>query len=256
MPSHEDFLHSLSLSDEALEPFLPEILADLWELGSIPTYIIELFGKHLAHLPHPHVLDLGCGKGALLIQLARQFPIQGLGIDLMAPFIEEAQEKARTYQVADRVSFDQGDILHKIQEPSLYDIIIYGHDSDLLGNVSESVKAIAPKLVSSGHLFLETYYTLSKEKHPEIPDKKGLYQEIEMSGFILIDEIIWDRQLLHQTNQANNQKIAHQIQTLQARQPALTKLLANYYLQQVEEFRELETEMQCVTYLLKKHNGS
>jgi ubiquinone/menaquinone biosynthesis C-methylase UbiE len=43
--------------------------------------------------PRPRVLDLGCGNGALLVALADQIA-RGVGVDLSAPMIERARERA------------------------------------------------------------------------------------------------------------------------------------------------------------------
>jgi SAM-dependent methyltransferase len=55
-----------------------------------------------------HVLDLGCGAGDFLVQLARQWPHgSGVGIDATAEAIAEAKKKASQFGVAERVDFHQ-----------------------------------------------------------------------------------------------------------------------------------------------------
>jgi cyclopropane fatty-acyl-phospholipid synthase-like methyltransferase len=52
------------------------------------------------------VLDLGCGAGVFLTQLALKWPDgRGVGIDMNADAIAEAQDQARVDGVADRVQF-------------------------------------------------------------------------------------------------------------------------------------------------------
>src|SRR5207245_331010 len=55
------------------------------------------------------VLDLGCGAGAFLIQMARKWSEGGgIGFDLYADAIAEAKRQAKSCGVGDRVSFYQG----------------------------------------------------------------------------------------------------------------------------------------------------
>ncbi len=58
-----------------------------------------------------HVLDLGCGSGGFLIQLARLDPdIRGVGIDISADAIEEARANARRSGVDARLSFSRAEV--------------------------------------------------------------------------------------------------------------------------------------------------
>jgi SAM-dependent methyltransferase len=60
----------------------------------------------LASLGKKCVLDLGCGAGVFLTQLALKWPDgRGIGIDMNADAIAEAKEQARVDGVADRVQF-------------------------------------------------------------------------------------------------------------------------------------------------------
>jgi 2-polyprenyl-3-methyl-5-hydroxy-6-metoxy-1,4-benzoquinol methylase len=69
----ENIVRSLDGSDVALRPFLPELLQDLWEIGSSAETMLALMKKHALHLlpPPRKILDLGCGKGAISIPIAR-----------------------------------------------------------------------------------------------------------------------------------------------------------------------------------------
>ena len=48
-------------------PYLPELLVDLWALGSSPQSIIGLLSPLPLSSTETRVLDLGCGKGAVII---------------------------------------------------------------------------------------------------------------------------------------------------------------------------------------------
>ncbi|MCK5453172.1 MAG: class I SAM-dependent methyltransferase, partial [Calditrichia bacterium] len=71
-------------------PYLPELLQDLWELGSSPDKIIELIRPLELNAGDTRILDLGCGKGAVSILLVKTFGFQAIGVDGCQPFLDEA----------------------------------------------------------------------------------------------------------------------------------------------------------------------
>jgi ubiquinone/menaquinone biosynthesis C-methylase UbiE len=56
-----------------------------------------------------HVLDIGCGRGEFLIQLAEQFGIQGYGVDQAAMFLNAARHAASVKDVSERIQWLEGD---------------------------------------------------------------------------------------------------------------------------------------------------
>ncbi len=112
-PNRREINESLDLTSGNLERFVPELMRGLWELGSIPEYIIKLLGRNDLK-ECTSVLDLGCGKGAVLVKLARHFDIKAMGIDIVPEFIKEAKEYAHKYGVADKLTFRAADILDVI----------------------------------------------------------------------------------------------------------------------------------------------
>lgn len=58
-----------------------------------------------------HILDLGCGSGGFLIQLARLDPgLRGVGVDRSADAIDEARASARRHGVDARVAFLRAEV--------------------------------------------------------------------------------------------------------------------------------------------------
>lgn len=56
------------------------------------------------------VYDLGSGDGRIPIEAARRFGARGVGIEIDAALVKQAQEGARRAGVADRVQFMQADL--------------------------------------------------------------------------------------------------------------------------------------------------
>jgi SAM-dependent methyltransferase len=120
--TQKEFQSSLDLTSEDLESFIPDLLKGLWELGSMPTYIIELIDRNSIGNRNS-IIDLGCGKGAVLIKLAQKFNIKATGVDIVQSFINEANNYAINYLVADKVEFKTEDILETVQYTNLQTLL-------------------------------------------------------------------------------------------------------------------------------------
>jgi len=70
---------------------------------------LELLGDICDVSADTELLDLACGKGELLCQWAARHGATGTGVDVSEVFVEEARERSAELDVADRVTFDQGD---------------------------------------------------------------------------------------------------------------------------------------------------
>jgi len=92
----EKVAKSLTAESTALLPYLPYLLQDLWELGSSPDEIVSAI-KNCGIDKGWRVLDLGCGKGAVSIRLARNFGCSVKGIDFINDFIDYARKKRKSW---------------------------------------------------------------------------------------------------------------------------------------------------------------
>jgi protein-L-isoaspartate O-methyltransferase len=76
-----------------------------------PGDVVERMLSLAAAGPQDLVVDLGSGDGRIVIAAAQKFGARGLGIELDAKLVETSRENARAAGVADRVRFEQGDVL-------------------------------------------------------------------------------------------------------------------------------------------------
>jgi len=97
-------------TDPEIYPFLPYILQDVWEIGASPEVMVRMAQRHVPKDRVLEVLDLGCGKGAVSVAMARMLPCRCHGIDAVDAFIEEARKKALAFGVAGKCAFETGDI--------------------------------------------------------------------------------------------------------------------------------------------------
>ena len=254
MPSSDQsFLDSLDLQHTALEPFIPFILEDLWELGSIPEYIIQLARKHINPQKLNRVVDFGCGKGAVLIKLWQEMPFQGVGIDLVPEFVTSAQKYAEEWNCADSLTFEAADIRKRVTDFEELDLAIFGQDSEVLGNVTQALKQLKECVANDGWMIVElACWKKPKAGNEDLPSEEELFSQIEASGLKLVDKIVWDVAKLIEINRQNMCLIQYRLDQLTRKYPDQRELFNDYLKDQKEECRELEEEILCMSLILQK----
>lgn len=87
-------------------------------------------GGVLPEQPDPtifhHVLDVGCGSGGWLIEMARVYPTAKLlaGVDISSRMVEYARAQAEEQQVSSRVEFHTMDALRMLEFPvGFFDLV-------------------------------------------------------------------------------------------------------------------------------------
>lgn len=250
---NKDFLDSLDLLDKEMEKHIPYVLQDLWELGSIPEYVHKLIDKNVSKKDINTIIDFGCGKGAVLIYLASKFDFNGLGIDIVPEFIKSAIQYSIENSVDNRIDFKTDDILKRISRNEKYDIMIYGYDSEILGDVYNSISQLQNSISDSGYLILEIAFTPDeKERIEGLPTEKELLEQLDKSDLKTIDNIFWDTNKIRTINDQNNNHINKRIQELKKIYPGQTRIFERYMSNQIDECKLIENEVICSTWLMKK----
>ena len=150
-------------------PYLPELLEGMWALGSSPDLYVEML-KPLNLPPETTaVVDLGCGKGAVTITLAKELGFKAQGVDLCQPFIEEAKVKAAEYGVDDLCHFRIDDIREFVKEGGDFDVAVYASLGNILGGFDECVKAIRGIVRAGGYIIIDDGFL----KHEEPIERQG-----------------------------------------------------------------------------------
>ena len=85
--------NSLEVETKLL-PYMPYLLQDLWAMGCSANQILDLVANLNLPADSVNVLDLGCGKGALSVQIAAKFGFNVTGVDAMPEFLKVAEEKS------------------------------------------------------------------------------------------------------------------------------------------------------------------
>lgn len=139
--------HEIAEADHRiLNPFTDDKLTLLGEVSRIG--------------PGTRVLDLACGKGELLCRWAAEFGSTGHGVDLSEVFLAAARSRATELEVADRVSYEQGDAGRCEPEPGAYDVVSCLGATWIGGGLAGTLGLMRPALAPDGILLVgEPYWT-------------------------------------------------------------------------------------------------
>ena len=247
---------TVSLDGEQTELFhyLPYLLQDLWEIGSSPAHIIKLMREHDLNKPAMQVLDLGCGKGAIAVKLAKEFGCRVHGIDGMEAFIAEAAQWAIKYQVGHLCRFQTGDIREAVKKLHNYDIAVLGSIGPVLGYVRETLEKTGACLKPDGYIILDDgYFPDGYDTDDEnIVIRSAYFSQIDQAGFETVAEYIPDGDEMKLSDASIYRHIEKRARELIEKYPQHELLFESYLQSQREENERLENEIVCSLLLLKK----
>lgn len=237
-------------ADEEVLPFIPGLLQDLWALGFAPEPSLTVIGRNL-DLHDCSVLDLGCGKGALLIHIAKQFGWKGRGVDIVPDFIAAATRMAKDHRVSHLVQFEVRDMRTEVNDIKEWDLINFGFDSEALGPLDKALSLIRKRLCTGGHLLVDTILERDGRQHKEAMTEPQAESMAKKAGFELIDHEILDPEWVSIQNTRNTEFIRQRSFELADRFPQHAAAFAAYVREQEEESRFLSEEVSCVLLLFR-----
>jgi ubiquinone/menaquinone biosynthesis C-methylase UbiE len=246
---NESVVTAMDGSDELLFDYLPYILQDIWELGASPSVIIKLIKKHKNKYQNLKVLDLGCGKGAVSVQISKELNCSCFGIDAVKEFIDEANKKAREFGVEKLCNFKVGDIRLEIINQPKYDIIILGAIGPILGDYEKTLITLKNILDENGLIIIDDAYldeTINKRNSNELT-KSLILENSANAGMKLIDEHIMNLDDLQSADNKMFQLIKERCEELIIKEPGKKKLFEDYIQLQKEENKKLENKLVCST---------
>lgn len=104
----------------------PDVLIPRPETEILVERIIDLCRR--ADLPQPRILDLGTGSGCIAVALAKYVPEATIvATDIAQPALDVARQNAQTHDVAERITFLQGDLYAPLDadaDAAPFDIIV------------------------------------------------------------------------------------------------------------------------------------
>jgi protein-L-isoaspartate O-methyltransferase len=245
-------VESLDGVEVELFSYLPYILQDLWEIGSDPSIMLSLIKENIEN-KKLRILDLGCGKGAVSINLAKELKYSVKGIDAIPEFIESAKKYAEIYQVNDLCEFEAGDIRTKIKELKDFDVIILGAIGPILGNLYETLNILTEALNIQGYVLLDDAYIEDKSQtqYNRCSRKTDFYNQIKAAGFEVIHEIIMNKNSIEDSDKSIYKSIEKRVNELIIQYPENRDLFLDYLRSQEYENHMLENELVSGSWLLR-----
>jgi mutator protein MutT len=238
-------------------PYLPDLLIDLWALGSSPQLVVDLIRPLELPPQRTRVLDLGCGKGAVMITLAKTFGFHATGIDACQPFLEIAKEKASEFNVSDLCEFQLADIRDIIKKSGNYDIVIYASLGNILGSFKECVSNLRNTVRPGGYIIIDDGYLKGSKRvnragyEHYVPHHETIKQ-LTYYGDILIKELSTEQE----TREINNeylQLIKKRAKALVEKDPHIEKSVMTYIQNQEIECEMIDKYINGAIWLLKRN---
>jgi SAM-dependent methyltransferase len=236
----------------ALLDYIPELLTDLEELGGDAQAITGVI-KTLDLSESATVVDLGCGKGAVAVEVADRLKLRVLGIDLFEPFVEHCKGLAESRGVTKLCAFIHGDILKLADTYNSFDIALYVALGDVLGPLDQAVSVIRQYVKPGGYIVISDGYirdggTSDFAGFEQYADHRAMIARLTACGDTLLNETIESGR--HDGN--NGELIMKRAISIAARRPELAADLLEYAKTQVAEYKYLEDNFVCAIWVLQR----
>jgi cyclopropane fatty-acyl-phospholipid synthase-like methyltransferase len=247
---------SLEAKPEVL-PYLPELLTDLWALGSWPDKLVPMLRPLKLAAQKTRLLDLGCGKGAVSVILAREFGFHATGIDASRPFLEEAKIKAKEFNVSHLCRFEFGDIRDYVKTARDFDIVVYASLGGILGNFDEIVARLRNTIRTNGYIVVDDGYLKTSEKIKRegyehyLPHQETINQ-LASHGDKIVEEIQLTDEQNREIGYGYLKVIKKRAMEMTTRNPQLKKEINEYISNQEIECGIIDQYLRGAIWLLKK----
>lgn len=240
-----------------LLPFIPELLADLWALGSTPELIVEWLRPLDLPPTSTRVLDLGCGKGAVALRLAREFGFQVLGIDLFEPFIRDARRRAEEMGVTSLCDFTEADMRDTLREARDFNVVIYASVGGVLGRLDHCVEKLRQSIRVGGYMiidcgFLKESSRIDRPGYEYCATHDEAIKHLTAHGDALLREVVFPTEETRAMNRNYTELIRKSAEQLARQHPETANSFFEYVERQESESEIFEKEVMGAMWLLRR----
>jgi len=243
-------------TETKLLPYMPYLFQDLWPMGCSANQIID----SIASLDFPSgnvkVLDLGCGKGALSVQIAAKFGFDVTGIDAMPEFLKFAEEKSAEFKVASLCTFINDDILNYAADKHDFNVVILASLGGIFGNNKQTIEKLRTQVFSGGYIIVDDGYlkkrdALNRKGYAHYQNYENTVKALTSSNDNLISEISTSESS-KKINDEYLEVIEKRCTELITQYPKMENDIMNYLEIQREECEILDKEIEGTIWVLQK----
>ena len=239
---------------EDLLPHLAFLLQDLPSLSGAEDEVVDAL-RATGFPRGGTVLDLGCGRGDIAINVAAALGASVTGIDAHAPFIEIARQAAATRGLADRCTFDAGDLRTALDGPHRFDAALMIAVGPLLGGPAATVAALRRVVRADGWIVVDDGYL--EDGVGSSPDWDGYAGRAETEAGLTRhgDEIVARRSgspASRTFNALTLDRIPVRAAQLAQRHPELRAALDAYVDRQFKEVAQMDGPVVSTMWVLRK----
>ncbi len=240
-----------------LLPFIPELLSDLWALGCSLEVIVDLLRPLDLPAETTRLLDLGCGKGAVALTLAREFGLQALGVDFFEPFIKDAIECAEEMGVASRCRFVCEDIRDTLLKANDFDVVIYASVGRVLGKFDECVVKLSGCVHPGGYLLIDAVFLADPDKvespwYEHCATHQETLRQLTAHGDALLREVLVPAEDVKALNRKYTELIRSRAEKLAELHPEAADSLFWYVEKQERESEIMDSTVTSAVWLLQR----
>jgi SAM-dependent methyltransferase len=205
---HEDLDRQIASSldaDERLLPYLPELLADLDELGTSAHDVLDAL-RACGLRPGSSVLDLACGKGAVAVALGAELDAQVEGVDAFDSFLASARALAAAKGVDARCRFVRGDVRDRLDGPAAHDAVLLLSVGPIAGDLERTVAGLRTLVRPGGLIAIEDGFLPDEVPAPEGCEQLASLSEARRHLTRHGDELVFERVFSPQATRAMNER--------------------------------------------------
>jgi len=125
------------------------------------TYLSPIFPDKLSRLlsamclqPSETLLDVGCGKGRILLEAVERHGVFGIGVDLNEAFLQDARDEAEHWGLESRVLFEAKDAANLLKEDRVFDGAMCLGATHALGDYSKTLAAFGQIVKPGGSVLI------------------------------------------------------------------------------------------------------
>ena len=238
-------------------PYLKELVADMWALGSTPHVAVDLLRPLNLPAASTRLIDLGCGKGALGITVAKDLGFRVLGVDLCEEFLGEARRIAAEMGVSDLCEFELGDLRDALESGRDFDVAVLASLGGVLGAFDKCVGSIRRAVSPGGYMviddgFLNRVEAVDRPGYGHLASHGRTLEHLQAHGDTLVRERIYTVEETRAINLDYIDHISRRATGVVERHPDAAGALRTYIASQESECDFIDREVTGAIWLLQR----